>query len=140
MTRRTVVIDDEDLDRVTLLKEKNGHGANPQGTQQGYRDDPGDQQRFANISKGRYTWWDNHPGEDVFTWNPEVTGKYRLWISWGVHGSGVHTRDARYVLDRDGDLATVTDQVEIARADQYYFVGQTEGESERKPLLSLIHI
>ncbi len=136
VTRRTVVIDDEDLDRVTLLKEKNGHGANPQGTQQGYRDDPGDQQRFANISKGRYTWWDNHPGEDVFTWNPEVTGKYRLWISWGVHGSGVHTRDARYVLDRDGDLATVKDQVEIARADQYYFVGQTEGESERKPLWS----
>ena len=132
----TLVIDDEDLNHVTLLQTKNGHGANPAGTQRGYRDDVGDQDRVGNLSRGRYTWWDNHPGEDVFTWNPKVKGHFRLWISWGVHGSGVHTHDARYVLDQDGDLSTKQDQTEIARADQYYFAGQTEGESEKKPLWS----
>ena len=55
--------------------------------------------RYGNLSRGRYTWWDNHSGEDVFTWNPEVNGKFHLWISWGVHGSGVHTRDAK-IRDR----------------------------------------
>ncbi|MBD3675437.1 MAG: DUF1553 domain-containing protein [Planctomycetaceae bacterium] len=129
----TLIIDDEDLERVTILKPKNGHGTNPDGTQRGYKNDPGDLDRMPNLSEGRYTWWDNNPGEDVFTWNPSTKGRFRVWISWGVHGSGVHTRDARYVLDRDGNLETKDDQTEIARADQYYFKGQTEGESEQKP-------
>lgn len=132
-TGRSLIIDDEDLDRVTLLKEKNGHGSNPAGTQRGYKADPGDHQRMPNISKGRYTWWDNHPGEDVFTWNPQAAGRFRIWISWGVHGSGVHTRDAAYVLDGDGDLNTKEDQQQIAQADQFYYVGQTEGDSEKTP-------
>ena len=135
-TDRTIVIDDEDEQRVTQLATKNGHGTNPAGTGQGYRDDVGAANRMANVSRGRYTWWDNKPGGDVFTWNPGVAGRFRLWVSWGVHGSGVHTRDARYLLDLDGDLDTKDDQTEIARADQYYFVGQSTGESEKKPLWS----
>jgi len=135
-TGRTIIIDDEDSDRVTLLAKKNGHGTNPDGTGQGYRNDKGSVDRFGNLSGGRYTWWNNNPGTDVFTWNPSTAGTFRIWVSWGVHGSGVHTRDARYVLDQDGDLATTNDQHEIARADQYYFAGQTEGESEKKPLWS----
>ncbi|MCG8649866.1 MAG: DUF1553 domain-containing protein, partial [Pirellulales bacterium] len=133
---RTLVIDDEDLQRVTLLKEKRGHGDNPAGTQRGYRDDVGGADHVGNLSRGRYTWWTVQPGEEVFTWNPNVAGQFRLWISWGVHGSGVHTRDARYVLDRDGDLSTRDDQTEIARADQYRFANVSEGESEKKPLWS----
>ena len=133
---RTIVIDDEDLDQVTSLSAKNGHGTNPAGTGRGYRDDVGDRERMGNLSRSRYTWWDNHPGEDVFTWNLSAEGHFRLWISWGVHGSGVHTRDARYVLDFDGDLKTKDDQREIAQADQYYFAGQNEGDSEKKPLWS----
>jgi hypothetical protein len=133
---RTFIIDDEDPHRVTSLKTKNGHGVNPDGAARGERADTGDQERMPNLSRGRYTWWDNVPGEDVFTWNPEAAGTFRLWISWGVHGSGVHTRDARYVLDRDGDLETRDDQVEVAQADQYYFAGQSEGESRRQPLWS----
>jgi len=129
----TLVIDDEDLDRVTLLKTKNGHGANPDGKKRGYRNDTGSTNRMPNMSEGRYTWWDNHPGEDVFTWNPQAAGRYRVWISWGVHGSGVHTRDARYILDLDGDLESTEDQTEIAKADQYYFAGQTTGDSEKTP-------
>ncbi len=133
---RTVIIDDEDLQHVTLLKNKKGHGVNPEGRQRGYQDDVGDATRVGNLSRGRYTWWANHPAEDVFTWNPNVAGRFRLWISWGVHGSGVHTHDARYVLDQDGDLATSDDQTEIARADQYRFVGVTEGQTETKPMWS----
>ena len=133
---RTIVIDDEDEDRVTILKKKNGHGSNPQGQQRGYRNDPGSADRVPNISSGRYTWWTNKPGEDVFIWNPEVQGTFNVWISWGTHGSGVHTRDARYVLDVDGDLNTRSDQTEIAKADQYYFAAQKTGDSEKKPLWS----
>ena len=133
---RTIIIDDEDLDRVTLLAEKNGHGANPDGGQRGYKNDVGDAERIGNLSRGRYTWWPNKPGEDVFTWNPSTAGRFRIWVSWGVHGSGVHTNDARYVLDRDGDLSTRNDQLEIATANQHYFVGVTEGETEKKPMWS----
>ncbi|APZ94783.1 DUF1553 domain-containing protein [Fuerstiella marisgermanici] len=135
-TGRAIIIDDENADRVTSLKPKNGHGKNPAGSGRGYRDDIGDGSRYGNLSKGRYTWWDNKPGEDVFTWDPAAEGRFRLWISWGVHGSGVHTRDARYVLDLDGDLATIDDQKEIARADQYYFAGVSKGKTVQKPLWS----
>lgn len=133
---RTIQIDDEDAARVTSLATKNGHGTNPAGQGRGYREDAGDEHRTANLSHGRYTWWPNKPGEDVFTWDPQVAGTFRVWISWGTHGSGVHTRDARYVLDQDGTLATQEDQQEIARADQYYFAGVRQGESEMKPLWS----
>jgi len=135
-TKRTILIDDEDPALTTHLKKKNGHGTNPAGTQRGYQDDPGSAAHHPNISASRYTWWDNTAGEDVFTYNPTTSGRYRLWISWGVHGSGVHTRDARYVLDRDGDLQTKGDQHEIARADQFFFAGVAEGLTEKKPLWS----
>ena len=135
-TGRTIVIDDEDLDRVTLLTTKNGHGTNPEGAGRGYAQDPGSSDRVSNLSRSRYTWWPNRPGEDVFTWNISTAGRYRIWLSWGAHGSGVHTRDARYVLDLDGDLKTRDDQQEIAKIDQYYFSGVSTGESEKKPLWS----
>lgn len=138
-TRRILLIDDEDTARTTHLISKNGHGANPAGTQRGYRDDPGTATRSPNLGRARYTWWTNRKGEDVFTYDPKTAGRFRLWLSWGVHGSGVHTRDARYLLDRDGDLATTEDQQEIARADQSYFVGQKIGETEKKPLWSGFH-
>jgi hypothetical protein len=57
-----------------------------------------------------------------------------------VHGSGVHTRDARYVLDLDGNLETLQDQKEIAAVDQYYFANVREGVTEKQPLWSgLLH-
>jgi len=135
-TGRTILIDDEDLDRVTVLKEKAGQGTNPTGTKRGYKDDKGDANRMPNLSRARYTWWRHKPGEDVFTYDPKATGRFRVWLSWGAHGSGVHTRDARYVLDADGDLKTRGDQSEIARVDQYYFAGVSKGETEKKPLWS----
>ena len=62
--------------------------------------------RVPNLGGNGYTWWSNKPGLDVFTYNPGAAGGFRVWISWGAHGSGVHTRDARYVLDLDGNLET----------------------------------
>ncbi len=135
-TGRTLLIDEEDSRLVTVLKPKNGPGGNPAGTNRGYRDDPGAADRVGNLSGGRYTWWNNVSGEDVLTYTPGASGRYRLWLSWGAHGSGVHTRDARYVLDRDGDLATRNDQQEIARVDQYYPAGVTSGTTEQTPLWS----
>jgi hypothetical protein len=136
---RTILIDDEDGQFTTHLAEKAGHGANPAGTKRGYLGDEGGAKRLPNLSRGRYTWWRHQAGEDVFTYNPATAGEFRVWISWGAHGSGVHTHDARYVLDRDGDLDTTADQSEIARIDQYHFAGVTEGETEKKPLWSGIH-
>ncbi len=136
---RTLIIDELDASRTTTLKKANGQGTNPPGTSRGYRDDPGAVGRAGNLSKGQYTWWDSKAGEDVLTYNPGVAGRFRLWLSWGVHGSGVHTRDARYLLDRDGDLATRGDQVELAKANQHYFVGQSEGVTELAPLWSGLH-
>ena len=133
---RVIFIDDEDSARTTSLKKKNGHGDNPAGKGRGYRDDEGGAGWVPNISRGRYTWWDNVPDVDTFTWNPGVEGRFRVWLSWGVHGSGVHTRDARYVLDRDGNLATRDDQTEIGNADQFRFANVTEGDSEKTPLWS----
>jgi hypothetical protein len=133
---RTLILDEADQSIVTWLKKENGPGVNPVGTHRGYRDDSGAADRLGNLSAGQYTWWDNVPGENVMTWNPQVAGTFRLWLSWGAHGSGVHTRDARYVLDQDGNLATREDQRELARIDQYYLAGISEGETEKVPLWS----
>ena len=133
---RTLIVDEEDASRVSILQKKNGHGGNPNGRKRGYRDDVGSATRVGNLGRGRYTFWNNVPGQDVLTYNPGVAGHFRLWISWGAHGSGVHTRDARYVLDRDGDLATRDDQRELARVDQYYPSGISTGSTETAPLWS----
>ena len=132
-TGRTLLIDEEDRSRVTYLKKENGPGSNPAGTKRGYRSDPGSADRISNISGGRYVWWNNTPGEDVLAYHPGVQGRFRLWISWGVHGSGVHTRDARYLFDLDGDLETRQDQTELARVDQYRFAGVSDGVTEKVP-------
>lgn len=133
---RTLLLDEEDTSVVTYLKKENGPGTNPSGTKPGYKDEPGSATRVANISRGRYTWWNNVPGEDVMTYHPATAGRFRVWLSWGAHGSGVHTRDARYILDQDGDLTSKDDQKEIARIDQYFLAGTTQGETEQVPLWS----
>ncbi|MFN5050637.1 MAG: DUF1553 domain-containing protein [Planctomyces sp.] len=128
-----LLIDEEDSTRVRFLRSPNGPGTNPAGTQRGYRDDPGSLLQPGNLSNGRYTWWNNVPGEDVAVWKPALNGPARLWLSWGAHGSGVHTRDARCILDRDGDLTTRDDQLEIFKADQYDPAGVSSGTTEQTP-------
>ena len=133
---KTILIDETDSARTKLLMKENGPGKNPEGTKRGYRSDPGNSKLSPNVSGGMYTWWNNHPGQDVMEYKPAVEGKFRLWISWGAHGSGVHTRDARYILDRDGNLKTRDDQKELAVVDQYYQANVSTGETEKRPLWS----
>lgn len=129
----SLIIDETDSSRTTFLTKENGEGVNPSGVERGYQSDTGSKNRLANISGGKYTWWNNVPGQDVMSYRPQRAGDYHLWISWGVHGSGVHTRDARYILDVDGDPNTKEDQRQIAEVDQYYPAYVTQGKSEQKP-------
>lgn len=129
---RTLIIDETDQQRTTHFVKPNGPGKNPSGSKRGFADDLGAIDRLPNFSDG-YTWWNNHPGKNVMSFNPGVEGVFSVWISWGAHGSGVHTRDARYVLDLDGNLETTGDQQELANIDQYFLRGQTKGETDRVP-------
>ncbi|MDB4807615.1 DUF1553 domain-containing protein [bacterium] len=140
LASRTLIIDEADEEQTTHFVKSNGPGKNPSGAKRGYADDVGSINRLPNFSQG-YTWWNNVPGQNVMSFNPEVEGKFNLWISWGAHGSGVHTRDARFILDLDGKLDTTEDQKEIATIDQYFVRGQSQGETERVPLWSgLLHV
>ena len=132
---RTLIIDEADEQHTTHFVKPNGPGVNPTGSKRGYAEDLGAIDRLPNFSQG-YTWWNNVPGQNVMSFNPKVEGRFNIWISWGAHGSGVHTRDARYILDLDGMLETTQDQQEVATADQYFVRGQSHGETERVPLWS----
>jgi hypothetical protein len=105
---------------VEYLVEPMGQGKNPAGTQQGFASDAGSHDRMSNLSGGQYTWWSNSAGQDVCAYRPQARGRFRVWLSWGA-GHKTHTRDARFVLDRDGNPATKDDQREIARVDQQHF-------------------
>lgn len=105
---------------VEYLVEPKGQGKNPTGTQRGFASDPGSHDRMSNLSGGQYTWWSNSAGQDVCVYRPRTRGPLRVWLSWGA-GHKSHTRDARFVLDRDGNPATKDDQREIARVDQQRF-------------------
>lgn len=138
---RTLTLDDESLaaDASTVgvrhLAAKAGHGENPAGNARGQRQDQGDFERYPNISRGRYTWWNNVAGQDVLAYQPQLTGRYRVWLSWGC-GFETHSEDAQYVLDRDGDLSTRDDQTVIATVDQRQFAGEKSGALPKQPLWS----
>lgn len=118
---------------VTQIEQpKNGQPiAYSPGKERGQADDPGDATRLPNLGES-YRYWTATPGkrEDFFTWNPKLTGRYRIWLSWGVWTT--HARDARYVLDRDGNLGTTQDQTEIARANQSCFADGSPAIPEQK--------
>jgi len=72
----------------------------------------------------KYTWW-KAAQTDVFTWNPGLSGRHQIWLSWGCGLSGrsnttkaVHATDAEYHLDLDGDLETQDDRRLIAIVNQ----------------------
>ncbi|MEX0938414.1 MAG: PSD1 and planctomycete cytochrome C domain-containing protein [Pirellulales bacterium] len=112
-----IVLDDGAASRVTLHKPQAGQGVHPAGVDVGFADDLGDAGRLPNVSDGRYTWWENTSGEDLISYQPGVTGRWRIWLSWG-RGFDTHDPRAQYVLDADGDLATRDDQQEVAVVDQ----------------------
>ncbi|HSH92554.1 MAG TPA: DUF1553 domain-containing protein [Roseimicrobium sp.] len=100
------------------------------GKARGQADDPGDIDRLPNLGIG-YRYWTPQAGkhENLFTWSPRLNGRQRIWVSWGAWTT--HTKDARYILDLDGDFSTTADQKEIATVDQSRFADGTpaiEGE------------
>ena len=101
------------------------------GKERGQLDDAGDSQRLPNLG-GSYRYWAARKAirEDFFTWDPKASGRFRIWISWGAYTT--HVTDARYVLDRDGDLSTTNDQEVIARVDQSKFADGTPAIPEQK--------
>ena len=88
------------------------------GTERGQAGDRGDLERLPNLGLS-YRYWQVGSKENVFAWEPQLAGRYRIWVSWGAWTS--HSRDARYVLDRDGDPVTTGDQLELASIDQSRF-------------------
>ena len=128
---RTLIIHPDDPTRATALLPSKGPVAKyPDGTARGSAGDTGDAQRLPTLGKG-YLYWNNVPGRDVFAWTPQVTGRFRLWLSWGA-GHAAHATDARYLLDRDGDRTTRDDQTEIARANQQRFADATGTVPEQR--------
>jgi len=91
------------------------------GTEAGQLSDLGDSTRLPNLGES-YRYWSAKPdevGKNFFSWNPRVSGKQRIWLSWGAWTT--HAKDARYILDLDGDANTKDDQKEIASVDQSKF-------------------
>jgi uncharacterized protein DUF1553/uncharacterized protein DUF1549/cytochrome c len=91
------------------------------GTELGQAADPGDSTRLPNLGES-YRYWKAEKGaaaEDFFSWNPRVSGKQRIWLSWAAWTT--HAMDARYILDLDGDANTKEDQKEIASVNQSKF-------------------
>ena len=120
-----------------FLVPKQGQGVYPAGTGRGFRDDPGGPGWSPNLSHGRYSWWTSRPGLDVMRYQLRVSGRYRLWISWGA-GHPSHTRSATYLLDEDGDVKTQDDQRVVARVDQQRF-SDGSGDVPGKSLWSGFH-
>ena len=100
------------------------------GTSRGEKDDAGDMARLPNFTHG-YLAWSNFANVDVFAYQPELEGRFHLWLSWGC-GSETYAKDALYLLDRDGDLSTTNDQVAIARVDQRRFADGSGDVTNKK--------
>ena len=94
-TGAVVAIDDA---RAQLLEEKRGHGVKLGGPE-------------PNLSGGSYTWWTRTAGKDVMAYRPNVSGRYRIWLSWGA-GHATHSTDSRYIL------RSVRGETEIAKVNQ----------------------
>ena len=116
---RSIVIDDLTKDLTATLAEPKGVVDHAGGTDRGHAAEPGSIRSLPNLGR-QYQWWTAKPGEPVFAYAPRAAGVFHIWISWGA-GWHSHARDARYVLDADGDPATTADQQEIAVVDQRLF-------------------
>lgn len=114
-----------------------GQRTNPPGTRRGERDDIGSATRTSNLSGGNYTWWKNKPGEILAAYKTLSSGRFRIWLSWGC-GWPTHSTGVEYVLDRDGDLKTSSDQTVLATVDQQKFADKS-GEIANRSLWSGFH-
>jgi hypothetical protein len=132
--RRTIVIDDLSASQTEKLVEPKGVATHAAGTDRGHADEPGDIRSLPNIGK-QYTWWQASPGQAVFAYGPKAAGVFRIWLSWGA-GWRTHARDAKYVLDADGDLKTTSDQTVVATIDQRQMADGSGEPTPDQPLWS----
>jgi mono/diheme cytochrome c family protein len=97
-----------------FLKQPKGSKATDYdpGTEPGQLSDPGDATRFPNIGES-YRYFVEEPGTDCVAWHPQVAGRYRIWVSWGVWTT--HAPDARFILETEGR------QTEIGTINQRQF-------------------
>ena len=116
--RETLFVKPTDQERTVHLHAQPAP-AIAKGTQRGASLDPGVGSHWPNLSAG-YLYWKLPPQTDAFAWKPKLSGTYRFWTSWGC-GHVAHSTEARYLLDRDGDLQTTEDQREILRANHQRF-------------------
>ena len=123
---------------VAQLVAPAGIGTNPDGQARGHKNDPGGEGYSANASGGEYAWWANMPGQAVLSYHPLTRGRFRLWLSWGSNDSR-HTSSARYLLDKDGDPQTTSDQQQIAVVNQQLFADGTRTASDEVSLWSGFH-
>ncbi|MEK0445036.1 MAG: hypothetical protein RLZZ399_357 [Verrucomicrobiota bacterium] len=101
------------------------------GNQRGQAGDLGDVVRLPNLGRSYREWSPRSgAGEKLFTWDPRVSGRYRIWISWSVAAD--HTLGAKYVMDRDGDLSTTGDQKDLAEVNQRTFADGTAAIAREK--------
>ncbi len=121
--RETVFVNPTDMERTVHL-HATPTPAIARGAQRGASLDPGEGAHWPNLSAG-YLYWKLPPQTDAFGWKPKLTGTYRFWTSWGC-GHVAHSTDARYLLDRDGDLKTTDDQREILRANHQRFADASD--------------
>ena len=130
---RVVLIDDSDAERTTAIEQPtNGQPITySPGREKGQAEDPGDPSRLPNLGTS-YRYWTAEAGkpEDFFAWEPKLTGRYRVWLSWGAWTT--HAPDSRYLIDRDGDLKTTSDQVEIAKINQRFFADASPAIPEQR--------
>ena len=112
------------------LRQPTGRTALAEGNGRGQRGDPGAYDRWPTVSSG-YFWWDNPKPGLVWGHKPGLSGRWRVWASWGT-GFQTHAPDARLVLDADGDGATTGDQRELAVVDQRGFGDGTRAGEGKK--------
>jgi hypothetical protein len=110
------------------------HGATrstfPAGTERGQRDDPGTLNRLPTVSR-TFLVWSNAANANVFAYEPRLSGKFHIWLSWSC-GSKTNSKDVHYLVDKDGDLATTEDQSEITRIDQQKFADGSGEPTDKK--------
>ncbi|MBL9204310.1 MAG: DUF1553 domain-containing protein [Opitutaceae bacterium] len=92
------------------------------GSEAGQAEDRGHEARFPTLSEGCRVWSLADPKDaaaPLSPWEPLPSGRYRVWLSWGVATD--HATRAEYLLDRDGLVETSEDRTVIAHVNQTTF-------------------
>ncbi|MDB6119400.1 MAG: Planctomycete cytochrome [Verrucomicrobiaceae bacterium] len=131
-TSRTIIIPPNDAEHAhALIPASSKRTEYEKGTARGEAGFAGDADNLPTLGDGYFVWLKKQAKDQVFAWHPRAAGRFRVWVSWGS-GYTSHDKNARYVLDADGDPLTTNDQTEIGRADHRKFADGTGKMPNRK--------